>query len=183
MVSCVWRIPLCPSFSCVGVCACSVISQLCDPMDCCLPGSSVNGISRQEYWNWLPFPSPGALPNPGIKPASPALAGEFFTSASPLHSYLCTIISAVFKIVGFYLNDLPILNLFLWCWWLKQESRAREKNGFLLLWARVHEHLAFNHQPNFVKVVFFFYSWCAHLQFIDWSNSIGGEWEIWRKVE
>ena len=29
------------------------------------------GFSRQEYWNELPFPSPGDLPNSGIKPASP----------------------------------------------------------------------------------------------------------------
>ena len=30
-------------------------------------------FSRQEYWSGLPFPSPGDLPNPGIKPGSPAL--------------------------------------------------------------------------------------------------------------
>ena len=36
------------------------------------------GFSRQEYWSGLPFPSPGDLPVPGIKPASPALAGSFF---------------------------------------------------------------------------------------------------------
>ena len=36
------------------------------------------GFSRQEYQSGLPFPSPGDLPNPGIKPTSPALAGEFF---------------------------------------------------------------------------------------------------------
>ena len=29
-------------------------------------------FSRQEYWSGLPFPSPGDLPDPGIKPASPA---------------------------------------------------------------------------------------------------------------
>ena len=32
------------------------------------------GFPRQEYWNGLPFPSPGDLPNPGIKPTFPALA-------------------------------------------------------------------------------------------------------------
>ena len=40
-------------------------------------------FSRHEYWSRLPFPSPGHLPDPGIKPeflASPALAGGFFTS-------------------------------------------------------------------------------------------------------
>ena len=31
------------------------------------------GFSRQEYWNGLPFPPPGDLPHPGIKPTSPAL--------------------------------------------------------------------------------------------------------------
>ena len=31
---------------------------LCDPMDCSLPGSSVHGISRQEYWSGVPLPSP-----------------------------------------------------------------------------------------------------------------------------
>ena len=37
-------------------------------------------FSRKEYWSGLPFPPPGDLPNPGIKPTSPALAGEFFTA-------------------------------------------------------------------------------------------------------
>ena len=37
------------------------------------------GFSRQEYWSGLPFPSPGDLPDPGIKPGSSALAGGFFT--------------------------------------------------------------------------------------------------------
>ena len=48
---------------------------LCDPMDCS-PGSSVHGLSRQEYWSGLPFPSPGDLPDPGIKPGSPALQAD-----------------------------------------------------------------------------------------------------------
>ena len=41
------------------------------------------GFSRQGHWSGLPFPSPGELPDSGIKPASPALAGVFFT-AEPL---------------------------------------------------------------------------------------------------
>ena len=41
------------------------------------------GFSRQECWSVLPFPSPGDLPNPGIKPISPALAGKFFTTEPP----------------------------------------------------------------------------------------------------
>ena len=43
---------------------------LCNSMDNSQPGSSVQEFSRQEYWRGLPFPSPGDLPDPGIKPAS-----------------------------------------------------------------------------------------------------------------
>ena len=35
---------------------------------------------RQEYWSGLPFPSPGDLPDPGIGPKPPALAGGCFTT-------------------------------------------------------------------------------------------------------
>ena len=56
----------------MGVC---FISQLflivCDPVDCSPSGSSVHGISRQEYWSELPFLSSGDLPDPGIEPVSP----------------------------------------------------------------------------------------------------------------
>ena len=34
------------------------------------------GFSRQEYWSGLPFPSPEDLPDPGIKPRSPALQAD-----------------------------------------------------------------------------------------------------------
>ena len=40
-------------------------------------------FSMPEYWCGLPFPSPGDLPNPGIEPVSPALAGKFFTTVPP----------------------------------------------------------------------------------------------------
>ena len=38
------------------------------------------GFFRQEYWSRLLFPTPGDLSYPGIEPASPALAGGFFTA-------------------------------------------------------------------------------------------------------
>ena len=57
------------------------------------------GFSRQEHWSVLPFPTPGDLPDPGIKPtslASPALTGGFFTAEPPKkpaqNDYLCTLI-------------------------------------------------------------------------------------------
>ena len=43
-------------------------------------------FSRREYWGWLPFPTPGDLPNLEVKPASPvslALADRFFTTKPP----------------------------------------------------------------------------------------------------
>ena len=66
---CVKSLQLCPN--------------LCDPVDCSPPGSSVHGILRQEYWSGLPCPPSGGLPDPGIEPGSlmsPALAGGFFTT-------------------------------------------------------------------------------------------------------
>ena len=48
---------------------------LCNPMDCivaCQTPLSME-FSRQEYWSGVPSPSPGGLPDPGIKPGSPAL--------------------------------------------------------------------------------------------------------------
>jgi len=41
------------------------------------------GLSRQEYWSGLPFPSPGDLPNPGIEPRSPTLQADALTSELP----------------------------------------------------------------------------------------------------
>ena len=41
------------------------------------------GFSRQEYWSGLPFPSPGDLPDPGIKPRVPALEADALTSEPP----------------------------------------------------------------------------------------------------
>ena len=41
------------------------------------------GFSRQEYWSGLPFPSPGDLPHPGIKPRSPALKADALPSEPP----------------------------------------------------------------------------------------------------
>ena len=69
-----------PFCHCVRAKSLQSCSTLCNPMDCSPPGSSVHGFSRQEYWSRLPCLSPGDLPNPGIKPMPPALAGGFFTT-------------------------------------------------------------------------------------------------------
>ena len=59
---------------------CVLVAQscpiLCDPRTAaCLTPLSME-FSRQEYWSELPFPSPRNLP---VSPASPTLAGKFFT--------------------------------------------------------------------------------------------------------
>ena len=75
------------------VCACSVSQSCltpCKPTDCSPPGSSVHGISRQEYRSGLPVPSPGDRPDPGMEPeplVSPVLAGGFFTTMPPGKCY------------------------------------------------------------------------------------------------
>ena len=81
---------------CVHVYVCSVAQScltLCDPMDSVsLLGSSVE-FSRQEYWSGLPFPTPGDLPDLGIKllsSASPALQADslsLFHLGSPQRLY------------------------------------------------------------------------------------------------
>ena len=52
------------------------------------------GFSRQEYWSWLLFPSPGDLPDRGIKPESStslALAGRFFTTSATWEAFIYTL--------------------------------------------------------------------------------------------
>ena len=66
---------------CVCVLAKSLQScpTLCDPTDCSLSGSSVHGIFQGRILEWVPFPSPGDLPDLGIEPTSPALRADALT--------------------------------------------------------------------------------------------------------
>ena len=52
-------------------------------MDIALQTPLSIGFPRQEHWTGLLFLSSGDLPNPGIEPTSPALAGGFFTTEPP----------------------------------------------------------------------------------------------------
>ena len=56
---------------------------LSDPMDCSLSGSSIHGISRQEYWSGVPFPSPGSLPDSGVEHGSLTLQADSLLSEPP----------------------------------------------------------------------------------------------------
>ena len=79
---------------CVCVCVCAVLSHV-QPFatagTVAVQASLSMGFSMQEYWSWLPFPTPGDLLDPGIEPASlvsPALAAKFFTT-EPSGKPLC----------------------------------------------------------------------------------------------
>ena len=54
---------------------------LCDPV--AYQASPSIKFSRQRYWSGLPFPSPGDLPNPGVKPRSPTLQADALPSEPP----------------------------------------------------------------------------------------------------
>ena len=64
-----------------------LVAQSCltphNPMDYNLPDSSVQGILKEEYWSGFPFPSPGDLPDPGIKLRSPTLQADSLPSGPP----------------------------------------------------------------------------------------------------
>ena len=69
----------------VCVCMCmlshSVVSASVTPWSVACQAPLSVGFPRQEQWSGLLFPPPRNLPDPGIEPTSPALAGQFFTTA------------------------------------------------------------------------------------------------------
>ena len=60
------------------------------------------GFPREEYQSGLPFPSPGDLPDPGIEPASPTLAGGFFFTAEPPRKPEVLLLLLLLKRQGFF---------------------------------------------------------------------------------
>ena len=65
--------------------------NLCNPMDCSMPGSSVHGFPRQEYWSGLPFPSPGDLPDPGLNLSLLLGRRVFFTTWEDPNNYITSV--------------------------------------------------------------------------------------------
>ena len=58
-----------------------LVTKLC--LTLLQPDGLSMGLPRQEYWSGIPFPSPGDLPDTGIKLAAPALAGRFSPTEPP----------------------------------------------------------------------------------------------------
>ena len=60
------------SYSSYCYCCCCLVAKsppaLCSPIDCSPPGSSVHGILQARILEWVAFPPPGDLPNPGMEP-------------------------------------------------------------------------------------------------------------------
>ena len=65
--------------------SCSAVSNSVQPheLHAAHQGPMSMGLSRQEYWSGLSFPSPGDLPNSGIEPRSPKLQAHSLPSESP----------------------------------------------------------------------------------------------------
>ena len=78
-----------------SVLCCAIVTQSrpihCDPMDCSPPGPLSMGFSRQEYWSVLPWSPPRNLPNPGVKPRSPAMQADSLLSESPKKPFIRSI--------------------------------------------------------------------------------------------
>ena len=65
------------------LCCAQSYLALWDFMGCSLPGFSVHGISRPQYWSRSPCLPPGDLPNSGIEPRSPTLHVDSLLSELP----------------------------------------------------------------------------------------------------
>ena len=64
-------------------------------------------LSRQHYWNRFPIPSLGDLPNPGVKPKSPALQADSFLSEPSGKLYLLYQGSYVLQLHKVKRKDIP----------------------------------------------------------------------------
>ena len=132
------------------------------------------GFARQEYWSWLPFPSLGDHLDPEIKPASPVLAGGFFTTEPPgkpytiiymcLHlesqmfsvKFLLERFTLLLEPVGDYMNKLTVIpfNSFVDCIrrkFLQGDHHGRKMKFYYSLWLLP----VFHHYENLFFVLFF----------------------------
>ena len=88
---------------CIVVVICGLlfshVQLFCDTIDCIAHQAPLSmGLSRQEYWNGLPFQSPGNFPDPGIKPARLALQ---MNSLLPSHFNVWDLMQFIFSVLSF----------------------------------------------------------------------------------
>ena len=103
------------------------------------------GFSRQEYWSWLPCPPPGDLPDPGIKPASPAWQLDSLSLSHPGNQ-------------SCHLRDIVIHVL------LSLPERSEFYPYETIFWAQRHQHLLPAHFPRSVGSSPRYFLWAQRQQ-------------------
>ena len=100
----------------VHCCYCCLVAKSCltlyNPWTRAHQAPLSMGFPRQKYWSGLNFPSPGDLCNWGTKPASPALAGRFFTTeppGNPISSYINEKLGQTYNVVRLYTSHIVFL--------------------------------------------------------------------------
>ena len=98
----------------------SVMSYSATPWTVAYQAPPSMGFSRQEYWSGLPCPSPGDLPNPGIKPGSPAFQADALSSEPPgkpiTYTFLSILLGLPNNLLLFVFN--VYINMTDFIWWL-----------------------------------------------------------------
>ena len=127
---------------------------LCDLMVGTHQAPPSMGLSRQEYWGGLSFPSPGHLPNPGIESGSPTLPGRFFTiwvtredcDKTPRNGWLVDIIITIFLIKS---NPKVYCSSFFWVKiWTIMLAEMLESSSHIALCDPGLENIKFNWNLN-----------------------------------
>ena len=109
---------------------------LCDHIDLVHQALLSMEISRQEYWNGLPFPSPRDLPNSGIEPGSPALQADTLPSEPP---------GKLTKHVYIYIFQQKVL---------KRETRRKKDSIFKALRRKIQQNDHSSNMINKIKAFF-----------------------------
>ena len=99
---------------------------------------------RREDWSRLPFPPPEDLPNPGIKPMSPALATGFFITEPPGKPFLYLRILQIRLISSLEKPHFLTMAKELFTWWNRVQSleNITHSTSLVVQWLRLHASIA-----------------------------------------
>ena len=131
------------------------------------------GFPRQEYWNEVPYPPLGDLPNPGIEPKSPAFEGGYFTSGPPGNAHFIyrsvyllissswCIFSPRYHLPTSTLVTISLFSMFVethlwhlspgeWCGWMIIHTCLLwdKDQVFLMAWKALHTHVLAVSRPT-----------------------------------
>ena len=120
-------------------------------------------FSRQESWSGLPFPSPGDLPDSGIKPTSPALAGRLFRATrKPFIPSVCNSLQAFSVLPNVDNFNFVLQTVFQLGWfdgfvltWFMLNNFYRKKNDDIVSFSAFHSGgIWWSFVPSLVKLTF-----------------------------